>query len=115
MRGARTWRDFPVFYEKLKTHEAVAALALRFFILTASRASEVLAANWQEIDFENAVWTIPAERMKAKRENQVPLCGEALEILEEASKGSSDVVIFEGQRWSHFFDHCYGMNKVEFG
>ncbi len=95
--GAMPWRDLPAFYEELKTREAVAGLALRFLILTASRTSEVLAANWQEIDFENAVWTIPAERMKAKREHQVPLCGEALEIL-EAAKGTSDIVIFEGQK-----------------
>ena len=53
--------------------DRVSALALRLLILTATRTSEVLQAKWSEIDIENAVWTIPAARMKTKREHRVPL------------------------------------------
>jgi integrase len=59
-------------------------LALEFLVLTATRTNEVLEAKWSEIDFENEIWTIPASRMKAKREHQVPLSDRCVEILEEA-------------------------------
>ena len=41
-------------------------------------------AQWAEIDLPAGVWTIPAVRMKSKREHRVPLCGRAAEILEAA-------------------------------
>ncbi len=59
-------------------------LALEFMVLTATRSNEVRGAAWDEV--EHDVWTIPADRMKAKREHRVPLSGRALEILEEARK-----------------------------
>ena len=49
---------------ELARHQGVAALALRFCILTAARSAEVLGATWHEIDLDNALWTIPKERMK---------------------------------------------------
>jgi len=64
------------------TAPAVAVLALQFAILTAARTNEVLGARWDEI--EGAVWTIPAERMKALREHRVPLCAAAVAILKRA-------------------------------
>ena len=48
-------------------------LAFEFLVLTAARSGEVRNARWEEFDLEGAVWTIPAERMKAKREHRVPL------------------------------------------
>ena len=53
-------------------------------MLTACRSGEVRLARWDEFDLEDREWTIPAERMKAKRMHRVPLSGRALEILEEA-------------------------------
>lgn len=46
------------------------------------RPSEASGARWDEIDLESKLWTIPAERMKAKREHIVPLSPQALDILE---------------------------------
>lgn len=46
------------------------------------RPSEASGARWIEIDLDAKLWTIPAERMKAKREHTVPLSPQALEILE---------------------------------
>ena len=46
------------------------------------RPSEASGARWEEIDLNAKLWTIPAERMKAKREHIVPLSPQALEILE---------------------------------
>ncbi|ARZ80398.1 phage integrase family protein [Enterobacter hormaechei] len=51
-------------------------------LLTLVRPSEASGARWKEIDLEEKLWTIPAERMKAKREHIVPLSSQALDILE---------------------------------
>ena len=59
-------------------------LALEFLVLTATRSGEVRLATWDEIDVDGATWTIPGERMKAKREHRVPLSPRAIEVLEEA-------------------------------
>ena len=59
-------------------------LALEFLALTACRSGEVRGARWEEIDVEAGVWTIPAERMKSRREHRVPLSGRGREVLAEA-------------------------------
>ncbi|EPV6562765.1 integrase domain-containing protein [Klebsiella pneumoniae] len=51
-------------------------------LLTLVRPSEASGTRWAEIDLDAKLWTIPAERMKAKREHVVPLSPQALEILE---------------------------------
>ncbi|HDT6516981.1 TPA: tyrosine-type recombinase/integrase [Citrobacter freundii] len=51
-------------------------------LLTLVRPSEASGAQWAEIDLDAKLWTIPAERMKAKREHIVPLSPQALEILD---------------------------------
>ena len=58
-------------------------LAFEFLVLTAARWGERWA-EWTEIDRDEGVWTVPAKRTKANREHRVPLCGRALEILDEA-------------------------------
>ena len=59
-------------------------LAFEFIVLTACRTGEARGARRHEVDIENAIWTIPAERMKAKQEHRVPLSGRCIEILHEA-------------------------------
>ena len=59
----------------------VVKLAFEFLVLTAARSGEVRGAVWTEIDREGRVWTIPATRLKTKREHRVPLCSRAVEIL----------------------------------
>ena len=59
-------------------------LAFELLVLTAARSGEVRLATWDEIDTAGAVWTVPATRMKAKREHRVPLSRRALEILDAA-------------------------------
>ena len=70
------------------------ALALEFLVLTACRSSEVRLATWGEVDLEAETWTVPASRMKAKRDHRVPLSARALEILHEARElsGGSDLL-----------------------
>ena len=60
-----------------------AKLALRLLVLTAARSGEVRGATWDEIDIARAVWTVPAERMKAGVEHRVPLATAALGLSNE--------------------------------
>ena len=61
-------------------------LAFEFLVLTAARSGEVRGARWDEMDTEAHVWTVPAKRMKMKRDHRVPLCGRALELLDMARR-----------------------------
>ena len=74
--------EVAAFLADLRQQEGIAARALEVLILTATRASETLNATWGEFDLANAVWTIPASRMKAGREHRVPLSPRAVEILD---------------------------------
>ena len=59
-------------------------MCFEFLTLTAARSGEVRAAQWDEIDLDRRVWTVPAERMKTSREHRVPLSHRAIEILHES-------------------------------
>jgi integrase len=89
---AMPYEDVRGLIGSLRTREAMAALALEFVILTASRTSEVLGAKWSEIDLEKKVWTVPADRMKARREHRAPLSPRAVEILETVKSLSKEWV-----------------------
>ena len=64
------------------TAEPITKLAFRFLILTAGRSGKVGKAIWSEIDLEKRIWTIPADRKKARQQHQVPLSSKALAILD---------------------------------
>jgi len=69
----------PIFISKLRGLDSAGALALEFLILNASRTGEVIGARRNEI--KEDIWTIPSNRMKAKKEHRVPLCQRSMEIL----------------------------------
>ena len=70
-------------------------LAFELLVLTAARSGEVRLATWDEMDVAGRVWTVPALRMKAKREHRVPLCGRALEVLDAArALGDGNRLVF---------------------
>ena len=73
--------EVSAFCNRLRNETGIASRALEFTILTAARTNEVLGAKWEELDLDQKVWTIPAERMKANSEHQVPLSSRAIEIL----------------------------------
>jgi integrase len=79
--AALPYHDVPEFMVNLrKRGKSSTASALEFTIVTMTRTTEALGAHSKEIDLDNAVWTIPAERMKIKVEYRVPLVGRAFEI-----------------------------------
>ena len=93
---ALPWQDLPSFMTELQSREGIAARAVAFAILTATRSGEVRGAAWPEIDLDAALWTIPAERMKAGREHRVPLSTSALALLRAIPR--DDVFVFPGRR-----------------
>jgi integrase len=96
--AALPWREICGFMAELTKQPGIGALALRFAILSAARAGEVLGAQWSEIDLKERVWTVPADRMKAEREHRIPLSGVALEVLHEVAKLGTTGFVFPGQR-----------------
>ena len=96
--AAMSYVDVPAFMADLQTRQATAALALEFAILTAARSGEVLGARWEEVDLQRAAWTVPATRMKASREHQVPLSRRAIKILEAMHDIRNGDFVFPGQR-----------------
>lgn len=81
--SALPWKEAPAFVSELRTRDALAARCLEFLILTAARSSEALEASWGEIDLEEALWTVPAHRMKAGAEHVVPLSTRAVALLRQ--------------------------------
>lgn len=76
-------RELPQFLRKLAAYDGEPATrhALEFMILTATRPGEARGARWDEIDQAQALWVIPAQRMKMRAEHRVPLSPQALAIL----------------------------------
>ena len=83
---ALPYAEVPAALEQVResTADPVTKLSFEFLVLTASRSGEVRLAEWSEIDLKSETWTIPAPRMKARREHRAPLAGRAMEILSEA-------------------------------
>lgn len=83
--AAMPYAQVPAFVVELRKRAAMAARALEFTILTAARSGETYGMRWSEVDRSAAIWTVPANRMKAGREHRVPLPARAVEILEEVA------------------------------
>jgi len=96
--AAMPYADVPAFVCQLQDKDAIPAKALLFTILTAARTGETLGAVWDEIDLENALWTIPAQRMKGKSEHVVPLTHMALDILHDLYEFRISDYVFSGQK-----------------
>ena len=92
--AAMPYAEVPAFMARLAETPGVAALALQFLILTATRTSETLNMTWDEIDPAMTTWTVPKERMKMQREFAVPLSDAAAAILkaQRATPGKNNHV-----------------------
>jgi integrase len=95
--AALPYDQLPEFMARLAEINTVASRALTFTILTCARTSEVLHATWDEISFADAIWRVPASRMKMGKPHDVPLTEEALAILSVQMGGKSPYV-FPGGR-----------------
>ncbi|EHA16354.1 site-specific integrase [Halomonas sp. HAL1] len=86
------------FLKVVQEYSSMSSKALQFLILTATRTSEVLNSEWDELDLNNATWTIPADRMKANREHRVPLSRQAVELLSNLPRVQGNTYIFAGMK-----------------
>jgi integrase len=94
---AMPWRELPGFIkDHLRTDKSnVSRAMLEFLILTAARSGEVRAMTWSELDLTDCVWTVPAGRMKARAEHNVPLSGRAVAILQaQKADGAHATLVF---------------------
>ena len=78
---ALPFAQIKTFMSDLSKRPAVTARALEFLILTAARSGEVRGMTWGEVNLEDKLWTVPAERMKAEAVHEVPLSDAAIAIL----------------------------------
>ena len=99
---ALDYKLLPAFMADLREREGSAARGLEFMIMTAARTGEVTGAVWDEIDLDNAMWTIPAERMKKtgrtgqRREHRVPLSPAAVKLLRNLPGEDDNPFVFIG-------------------
>ena len=96
--AALPYVEMPAFMTALRARAGMGALALEFTILTAARSGEVLGALKTEIDVEQRLWTVPADRMKAGRVHRVPLSDAAMMVINQALVLSDGQYLFAGAR-----------------
>lgn len=77
--------EIPDFLRALNgyTGSRLVLIATKLLMITGVRTIELRAALWAEFDLDNAIWVIPAERMKMRRSHLVPLSVQALDLLNE--------------------------------
>jgi integrase len=96
--------DAPRWFASLCQLEGMGSSALKFLTLTAARSGEVRGASWDEIDFEKALWVIPAERMKMDREHRVPLSNAAVKLLRALPRFEGNKLVFPAPRGGQLSD-----------
>jgi integrase len=101
---ALPYAELPAFMAELDRLENIGALALKFTIFTAARTGEVIRATWDEID--NATWTIPAQKTKARREHRVPLAPTVIELLQALPREEGNPFVFIGGKASGGLATC---------
>ena len=96
--AAMPYNELPAFMETLKARPADSARALELLIFTLARTKNIVEMRWADIDFEKAIWTIPAPVTKTKKEYVIPLSKPALAILEAQQEIRRSQFVFTGRR-----------------
>ncbi|TCQ79527.1 integrase [Ochrobactrum sp. BH3] len=92
------YKDLPAVIAKLRASPAVSARAVEFVALTAARSNEARSMMWDEVDFQERLWTVPGERMKAGKPHEVPLTDRAITILKERLAMRTGDLVWEGDK-----------------
>lgn len=84
-RKPLTREDIPCFFEALDTYPGypTTAAALRLMFYTLARTTEIVEAKWQEFDLDEALWVVPAERMKMREVHKIPLSHQVVALLKD--------------------------------
>jgi integrase len=96
--AALPYAELPSFMTRLSRDDGVGALALKITIMVCLRTDEALKAKWDEFDLVEKVWTVPAARMKTRREHRIPLAEPVLEVLHELKKLPPSDFVFAANR-----------------
>jgi integrase len=96
--------DAPRWMAALRLREGFGARALELLTLTAARSGEVRGATWDEIDLENGLWEIPAQRMKMKRPHKVPLTPAAIALIEALPRFDGCALLFPSTKGGQLSD-----------
>jgi integrase len=107
--AALPFQNMSKFMVELAQRPATAARALEFAILTAARSGEVRGMTWSEVDFDAKIWTVPAGRMKAGAEHQVPLSDAAIGALKAVMPDSPApaAIVFPAPRGGQMSDMAF--------
>lgn len=84
------------FVAALRGREGAAAQALEWILLTASRSNEARGARWEEVDLTAKIWTVPAGRMKGRKEHRVPLSAAAVKLAQKLPRIAGCDFLFPG-------------------
>lgn len=101
--------DSTAWITDLRKRDGYPARALEFLTFTAARSGEVRGATWDEIDLDKALWTLPAHRMKMKREHRVPLSEEAVALLRALPRIAGTSLLFPSARGGLLSDMALSM------
>lgn len=88
------YKEMPAFIGELRKVQGIAARALEFAILTASRSKPVREATWDQFDLVERKWTIRATGMKGKKEHAVPLTDYLMQLLEALPRYPGEKLLF---------------------
>ncbi len=97
---AMPWKKLPLYISThIHSNERynITRAILLFIMLTACRSGEAREMRWKEVDFKQAIWTIPAERMKSSLQHRVPLSHQTIALL-NTLKGLHDELVFPSPR-----------------
>ncbi len=94
---AMDYKLIPEFMRDLQQQDGVGARCLEFTIMTAVRTGEAIGATWAEINLTDKLWTVPANRMKAKKEHTVTLSDQCITLLHAMKAQQCSDYVFSGQ------------------
>jgi integrase len=97
--AALPYPELPRFMARLAEDGGIGALALRFTILTCTRTGEAPRSCWDEVNFAEKLSIIPPERMKAGREQRIPLADAAIEILRALQRLPPSPFVFAASKF----------------
>lgn len=91
-------KDTGRWWADLERRDGMSIKALQFAALTASRSGEIRGMTWDEVDFTERHWTIPAARMKARRQHRVPLTDTMIALLRGLPRLEGSPFVFFGAK-----------------
>ncbi|OYT97577.1 MAG: integrase [Pseudomonas sp. PGPPP3] len=94
---AMKWQDIPALMSKLKQNNSRDSWATRLLILTGARSHMIRFAEWREFDLQAGIWSLSAERMKARKAFDIPLPEEAIELIKTMPHIDDSPYLFPGQ------------------